>query len=104
VPAAPPPRDFQQEAHGRTALGEATGKIAFHIGFEVSGREVKQTTHAAFGFSRGLHDAHVLDRVWKAAVALNQYRWQGLGVTSPNVSSMRLWLRSLLVRAHQSLQ
>lgn len=104
VPVVPPPLDYQEEAHGRTALGEVTGKIALHSSFTVSGRELKQTMHATFGFSSGLCDAHVIDRVWRAAFALDKYHRQGLGVTSMNASPMRLWLRSLLVKAHQSLE
>ncbi len=102
--SVPPARDYEEEARGRTALGEVTGKIAYHIQFEASGRKVKQTTHATFAFSHGLCDAHVIERAWRAAMDLNRYRWQAVAVTSPNVSQARSWLRSVLVKAHQSFQ
>lgn len=104
APKLPAPRDFEEEAHGQTALGEVTGKIAYHIRFEASGREIKQTTHATFAFSRGLCDAHVIERAWRAAIDINNYRWQAIQVASPNTSAMRLWFRSLLVNAHDRLQ
>lgn len=102
--AVPPPRNYEEEAHGRTALGEVTGKIAYQITFEASGREIRQKTHASFAFSSGLCDAHVIERAWRAATDLNRYRWQAIQVTSPNVSAMRLWIRSMLVKAHRKLQ
>jgi transglutaminase-like putative cysteine protease len=104
APTLPPPRDYEEEAHGRTALGEVTGKIAYHISFAASGREITEKTHATFAFSHGLCDAHVVERAWRAAMDLNRYRWQAVQVKSPNVSQARLWLRSILVKAHQNLQ
>ncbi len=66
----PPPRDYEETVKGRTALGEVTGTVAYHIRFEAAGREVKQTTHAIFGFSSALCDARVTERAWRAALDL----------------------------------
>jgi hypothetical protein len=103
VASVPPPRDFEEETTGRTKLGEVKGKVAYHVGFEATGREIKQTTHATFEFSRGLCDATVIERAWRAAVTMNNYRWQAIRVASSDTSSVRRWFRTLLVAARQGM-